>query len=94
MQSFSKSVAFGELIDSLERKRIRLGKGLYLNIGKRGITSISKRAGRVTVTAGKRGVHETARIGGGLSYSTGSSGCLLLLLAMPAAVGAIWLFVR
>ncbi|HET9373685.1 MAG TPA: DUF4236 domain-containing protein [Chthoniobacterales bacterium] len=75
------------------RKRIRLGKGLYLNVGKRGITSISKRAGRVTVTAGKRGVHETARIGGGLPYSTGS-GCLLLLLAIPPAVAAIWLFVR
>jgi hypothetical protein len=75
------------------RKRIRLGKGLYLTVGTRGITSIGKRAGRVTMTAGKRGVHETARIGGGLSYSTGS-GCLLSLLAIPLAVAAILLFVR
>ena len=78
-------------------KRIRLGKGLYLNLGKRGITSISKRIGRVTVTGGKRGIHETARIGGGLSYTTGSSsggqGCLFfLLLVILATAGVVWMF--
>jgi len=73
------------------RKRIRLAKGLYLNLGKRGITSISKRVGRLTVTGGKRGVHETARIGEGLSYSTGSRGCLVLLVALPVfSIPVLW----
>jgi hypothetical protein len=71
------------------RKRIRLGKGLYLNIGKRGITSISKRVGRTTVAAGKRGVHETTNLGGGLSY-----GCLVPIVAIPATVAAVWLSVH
>jgi Protein of unknown function (DUF4236) len=75
------------------RKRIRLGKGLSLNLGKRGITSISKRIGRVTVTAGKRGVHETARIGDGISYTTGGRGCLLVLAAgIVSIAGGAWLF--
>ena len=33
-------------------------KGLYLNVGKHGITSVSKRTGRVTLNVGKRGVAE------------------------------------
>jgi len=69
------------------RERLRLGKGLYLNFGKRGLTSISKRSGRATVTVGRRGAHESVRLGRGLSY-----GCLVPILALPAFLAACWLF--
>lgn len=46
------------------RRRKRLGKGLSLNVGKRG-ASVSKRKGRVTVNS-RRGVR--VRLGKGISY--------------------------
>ena len=79
------------------RKRIRLFKGLSINVGKGGITSVTARKGRITVTAGKRGIHETARIGEGLSYTTGSSssnqGCLFFIAVMILITAVIvWMF--
>jgi hypothetical protein len=71
------------------RKRIRLGKGVYLNLGKRGSSlSIGRRG--ATMNVSKKGVRDTFSVPGtGISYQTkrvGASGCLVLLLAMPVAV--------
>jgi hypothetical protein len=68
------------------REHLRIAKGLYLNFGKRGLTSVSKRTGRATVTVGKRGAHESVRLGHGLSY-----GCLVPILAIPTTLAACWL---
>jgi hypothetical protein len=49
------------------RKRVRLGRRLWLNVSKSGL-SVSARAGRVT--ANTRG-RVTARLGGGLYWRRG-----------------------
>jgi len=56
------------------RKRIRIVPGVYINIGKKGIsTSIGARGASVNI--GKRGVNGTVGIpGSGLSYTTKLSG--------------------
>ncbi|WP_075686531.1 DUF4236 domain-containing protein [Serratia marcescens] len=56
------------------RKRIRIAPGVYINIGKKGIsTSIGARGASVNI--GKRGVNGTVGIpGSGLSYTTKLSG--------------------
>ncbi|MGP0873280.1 DUF4236 domain-containing protein [Serratia sp. CY81684] len=52
------------------RKRIRIAPGIYINIGKKGIsTSVGPRGASLNI--GKRGVNGTVGIpGSGLSYST------------------------
>jgi hypothetical protein len=71
------------------RKRIRLGKGVYLNLGKRG-SSLSIGGRGATMNVSKKGVRDTFSVPGtGISYQTkraGASGCLVLLLAMPVVV--------
>jgi uncharacterized protein DUF4236 len=71
------------------RKRIRLGKGVYLNLGKKG-SSLSIGGRSSTMNISKRGVRNTLRVPGtGISYQTkrvGASGCLVMLLALPVAV--------
>jgi hypothetical protein len=71
-------------------KRIRLLKGVYWNIGKKG-SSLSIRGKGATVNVSKKGVRDTFDIPGtGISYQTkrvGASGCLVLLTALPASAG-------
>lgn len=77
------------------RKRIRLAKGLYWNIGKKG-SSLSIGGRGATMNLSKKGVRDTFSVpGSGLSYQTkraGASGCLVLLAAIPAfGLPIIWL---
>jgi hypothetical protein len=69
------------------RRRIRVGKNTFVNVGKHGIASISRRRGRLTTSIGKRGLHESLRLGNGASV-----GCLWLFVAIPA--GMLCLFLR
>jgi len=75
------------------QKRIRLAKGVTLNVGKRGVSSV--RIGRrgAGVNIGKRGTKTTVGIPGtGASYSKSSAGCLLPVLVIVAlAVAGSWL---
>ena len=71
------------------RKRIRLAKGVYWNVGKKGSSlSIGRRG--ATMNVSKKGVQDTFSLPGtGISYQTkriGASGCLLLVLALPMAL--------
>lgn len=59
------------------RKRVRLGKGTWLNISKRGI-SASKRIGPLTVNSRGR---TSVRLGKGIGYR---GGCLVAI-AVPLA---------
>lgn len=53
------------------RKRIKIAKGLYINLGKNGVSSMSTKVGNVTFNSKGRA---TASIPGtGISYSTTSS---------------------
>ncbi len=71
------------------RKRIRLAKGVYWNLSKRG-SSLAIGGRGATVNISKKGVRDTFSLPGtGISYQTkrvGASGCLLLVLALPMAV--------
>ena len=62
------------------RKRVRLGKGSWLNISKRGV-SASQRIGPLTVNSRGR---TNVRLGKGVGYR---GGCLVAL-AVPIAVAA------
>ena len=78
------------------RKRIRLGKGIWINLSKKG-GSLSVGGRGVTMNVSKKGVRDTfSAPGTGLSYQTkrvGGSGCLVLLLTIPAAIAAaLYLF--
>jgi hypothetical protein len=70
------------------RKRIRLAKGIFWNIGKKG-SSLSIGGRGATVNVSKKGVRDTFTAPGtGVSYQTkrvGASGCLVLLAALPAS---------
>jgi hypothetical protein len=70
------------------RKRIRLGKGIWINLSKKG-GSLS-----VGMNVSKKGVRDTfSAPGTGISYQTkrvGGSGCLVLLLTIPTAIAATW----
>lgn len=71
------------------RKRVRLGKGTWLNISKRGI-SASKRIGPLTVNSRGR---TSLRLGKGIGYRGGCLVALVLplagLLAAVVAVGSL-----
>lgn len=73
------------------RKRIRLAKGLYWNIGKKGSSFSVGRRG-ATMNISRKGVRDTFSVPGtGVSYQTKrvqASGCLLLLVALPAGLTA------
>jgi Protein of unknown function (DUF4236) len=72
--------------------RIRLAKGIYWNLGKKGSSlSIGRRG--ATMNVSKKGVRDTFSLPGtGMSYQTkrvGASGCLVLLLALPAMFATV-----
>jgi hypothetical protein len=55
------------------RKSIKLLPGIRLNVGKKGINSVSVGGRRATTNIGKHGAHTTYSISGtGISYRTGS----------------------
>jgi hypothetical protein len=70
------------------RKRIRLAKGIYWNLSRKG-SSLSVGGRGATVNVSKKGVRDTFSLPGtGISYQTRraqASGCLLLVLGLPAA---------
>jgi hypothetical protein len=79
------------------RKRIRLTKGIYWNLGKKGPSlSIGRRGAAMNVS--KKGVRDTFSLPGtGVSYQTkrvGASGCLVLLVALPAALTGTHIFLH
>lgn len=67
---------WGDEVGFRFQRRIRLGKsGFYLNLGKRGFSSISAGVRGAHVTVGKRGIRSTVGLPGtGLSYTTTSGG--------------------
>jgi hypothetical protein len=79
------------------RKRIRLGKGIWINLSKKG-GSLSVGGRGVTMNVSKKGVRDTfSAPGTGLSYQTkrvGGSGCLVLLLTIPAAIAAAFYLIN
>ena len=53
------------------RGRIKICKGLYINVGKKGITSVSAKVGGTTINANAKGrVKATSRVCKGVSYET------------------------
>ena len=53
------------------RGRIRIAKGVYINIGKNGITSVSGKIGGTTINANTKGrVKATSKVCKGISYET------------------------
>ena len=75
------------------RKKIRLAKGVYINLGKKR-ASLSIGAKGATMNVSKRGVRETFSIPGtGISYQTKASGCLSILLVLPSiSIFVFWLW--
>ena len=75
------------------RKRIRLGKGIWINLSKKG-GSLSVGGRGATMNVSKKGVRDTfSAPGTGISYQTkrvGGSGCMVLLVTIPAAIAATW----
>ena len=63
------------------RRRVRLGKGSWLNLSKRGL-SLSQKVGPVTVNSRGR---TNVRLGKGIGYR---GGCLVLL-AVPLIASAV-----
>ena len=71
------------------RKRIRLSKGVHLNLGKKGASlSIGGRGSSLNIS--KKGVRKSFSLPGtGISYQTksvGGSGCMVLLVALPVGL--------
>lgn len=53
------------------RNRIKIAPGVYLNLGKKGVNSLSVGAGPFTTNMNKEGIKHTAGLHGtGLSYET------------------------
>ena len=73
------------------RKRIRLGKGIWINLSKKG-GSFSVGGRGATMNVSKKGVRDTfSAPGTGISYQTkrvGGSGCLVVLVTIPVAISA------
>ena len=77
------------------QKRIRLAKGVSLNVGKRGLPSIRVGKRGVGLSTGRRGTRVTAGVSGtGMSASKKvGAGCLLplavLVLVTTAVIAAL-----
>ena len=73
------------------RRRIRLAKGLYWNIGKKG-SSFSIGGRGATMNISKKGARDTFSVPGtGISYQTKrvqGSGCLLVLIGVSGVVAS------
>jgi hypothetical protein len=84
-QASNESVAGGLKVGFRFRKTIRLAKGVRLNVGKSGISSLSVGGKWAGYTIGRRGISRRVSLPGtGLSYTTrpasrGGLGCLLSL---------------
>ena len=53
------------------RGRIKICKGLYINVGKKGITSVSAKVGGATINKNRNGrVKATSKVCKGVSYET------------------------
>lgn len=53
------------------RGRIKICKGLYINVGKNGITSVSAKIGGTTINTNRKGrVKATSKVCKGVSYET------------------------
>lgn len=53
------------------RGRIKVCKGVYINVGKKGITSVSAKVGRTTINRNRKGrVKATTRVCKGVSYES------------------------
>lgn len=75
------------------RRRIRVGKGLYVNLGKKGITSVTVGRRGASMNVNRKGTRESIGVPGtGLSYQTkrktGCLGCGSVLVTLTAVVGA------
>jgi hypothetical protein len=69
------------------QRRIRLAKGVTLNVGKRGLSSVRLGRRGAGVSVGKRGTRTTVGVPGtGASYSKTSAGCLIPLLVIIGVV--------
>lgn len=77
------------------RKSVRIARGVRVNIGKRGVTSVSLGGRYSRVNVSRRGVRQSFSLPGtGLSYSrriggaaaTGCGGCLLTVVGLAAAL--------
>ncbi len=81
------------------RRRVRLAKGVYVNLGKRGITSMSVGRRGTTMNVNRKGTRETYGIPGtGMSYQTkrraGCLGCGSMAVIFALAAGVIVGLVR
>ncbi len=78
-------------------KRIRLAKGLWLNLGKKG-SSLSLGGHGATMNVSKKGVRDTfSAPGTGISYQTkrvAGSGCLAMFLAFSILGTTIAIIIR
>ena len=72
----------------LFRKSLSLGRGVRVNISKRGFSSVSVGQRDATVNVSRRGVRETVGLPGtGLSYTTGArSGPLFAIIALVSLI--------
>lgn len=69
------------------RTSLSLGRGVRINISKRGFSSVSVGRPGATLNIGRRGVRETVGLPGtGLSYTTVSKGNLLAAIIALALV--------
>ena len=66
------------------QKRVRTGKNSWLNISKSGVSGSAK-VGPVTINSRGRG---SIRLGNGLSYRMGSSGCAGMIALWVVAAAA------
>ena len=72
------------------QKRVRTGKNSWLNISKSGVSGSAK-VGPMTFNSRGR---KSIRLGNGLSYRTGGSGCAGMIALWVAAAGVLATAVR
>lgn len=71
------------------RKSFKVAPGLRVNVSKSGMSASAGGKG-YTVNAGKKGARQTVSAPGtGMSYSTKSGSCLLLLVAAGSLLAAL-----
>ena len=74
------------------RKTIRLGKGVRVNLGKKG-ASLSLGGKGLTTNLSSKGAKSTLGIpGSGISYTTKPTGCMILLTGFIVSGGLIITF--